>query len=63
MIYCSIQNVLAINIKERKIEDEVNKIVPFCQGDLDLIKCYKEEVFCSLKRIKSSYDQPQASRD
>ena len=63
MVYCSIQNVLAIDIKGRKIEDEVNKIVPFNQGDLDLIKCYKEEVFCSLERIKSSYDQPQASRD
>ena len=63
MVYCSIQNVLAIDIKGRKIEDEVNKIVPFNQGDLDLIKCYKEEVFFFFLRIKSSYDQPQASRD
>ena len=34
MNYWSIQNVLAIGIKRRKIEDQVNQIVPFYQGDL-----------------------------
>ena len=34
MIYYSIQNVLAIGIKGGKIEDQVNQIVPFYQGDL-----------------------------
>ena len=34
MTYCSIQNVLAVGIKRRKIEDQVNQIVPFYQGDL-----------------------------
>ena len=34
MIYCSIQNVLAIGIKGRKIEDQVDQIVLFYQGDL-----------------------------
>ena len=34
MIYCSIQNVLAIGIKGRKKEHQVNQIVPFYQGDL-----------------------------
>ena len=63
MIYCSMQNVLAICIKGRKIEVQVNQIVPFYQGGLDIIKYYREEVFCSLKRIKSSYDQAQASRE
>ena len=32
MIYCSIQNVLAIGIKGRKIEDQVNQIVPFIKA-------------------------------
>ena len=63
IIYCSIQNVLAIGIKGSKIEDQVSRVLLFYQGDLDLIKCCNEEVFCSLKRIKSPYDQPQASRD
>ena len=63
IIYCSIQNVLVIGIKGRKIEDQVSQVLLFYQGNLDLIKCYNKEVFCSLKRIKSSYDQPQASRD
>ena len=34
MIYYSIQNVLAIGIKGRKIEDQVNQTVPFYQDDL-----------------------------
>ena len=34
MIYYSIQNVLAIGKKGRKIEDQVNQIVPFYQDDL-----------------------------
>ena len=34
MIYWSIQNVLAIGIKGRKIECQVNQIVPFYQGDI-----------------------------
>ena len=34
MIYYSIQNVLAIGIKGRKIEDQINQIVPFYQGGL-----------------------------
>ena len=34
MIYWSIQNVLAIGIEGRKIEDQVNQIAPFYQGDL-----------------------------
>ena len=34
MIYYSIQNVLASSIKGRKTEDQVNQILPFCQGDL-----------------------------
>ena len=34
MIYCSIQNVLAIGIKERKVEYQVNQIVSFYQGDI-----------------------------
>ena len=33
VIYCSIQNVLAIGIKGRKIEDQANQIVPFYQRD------------------------------
>ena len=33
ILYCSIQNVLAIGIKERKIEDQVNQMVPFYQGN------------------------------
>ena len=49
--------------KNEKIEDQVNQILSFYQGDLDLIKCYKKEVFGSLKRRKSSYDQPIASLD
>ena len=63
MIYYSIQNLLDLGMKWRKIEDQVNQIVPFYQGNLDLIKCYKEEDFRSVKQIKSSYDQLQASRD
>ena len=34
MIYDSIQNVLAIGITLRKIEDQVNQIAHFYQGDL-----------------------------
>ena len=34
MIYWLIQNVLAIVIKGRKLEDQVNQIVLFYQGDL-----------------------------
>ena len=34
MIYCSAKNVLATGIKWRKIEDQVNQIAPFYQGDL-----------------------------
>ena len=34
MIYGSIQNVLAIGITWRKIEDQVNQIAHFYQGDL-----------------------------
>ena len=34
MIYCSVQNVLAIGKKGRKIEDQVNQIAPFYQDDL-----------------------------
>ena len=45
MIYCSIQNVLAIDLKGRKIEDQVNQIVSFYQGYLDLIKCYRKRFF------------------
>ena len=103
MIYGSIQNVLAIGIKRRKIEDLINQIAHFYQGDLAKEKlksslkvsdvminagaltigsvilffhgiylngkklplsvivvllnahyeCCKEEVFCSLKKIKT----------
>ena len=34
MIYGSIQNVLAIGITGRKVEDQVNQIAHFYQGDL-----------------------------
>ena len=34
IIYCSIQNVLAIGIKGREIKDQVKQIVLFFQGDL-----------------------------
>ena len=35
MIYCSIENVLAIGKKKgRKIDNQVNQIVPFYQGNL-----------------------------
>ena len=34
MIYCSIQNVLAIGVKGRKIEDQIDQIVLFYQDDL-----------------------------
>ena len=34
MIYCSIQNVLPIGITGRKIEDQVNQIAHFSQGNV-----------------------------
>ena len=49
MIYCSIQNVLAIDLKGRKIEDQVNQIVSFYQGYLDLIKCYRKRFLLTEK--------------
>ena len=44
MIYCSITNVLAIGIKERKVEDQVGQVVRFYQGDL-----VKEKMTSQLK--------------
>ena len=38
-------------MKGRKIEDQVNQIAPFYQGDL--VKATNAIIFCSLKRIKT----------
>ena len=34
MVYCSVQYVVAIDIKGNKIEDQVNQTAPFYQVDL-----------------------------
>ena len=68
MVWTNVLHDLLLNLKcsshwfkREKIEDQVNQIVSFYQGYLDLIKCYRKRFFAFLKRIKS-YSQSTSSQ-